>query len=45
MMFDLPQPLAGQKEIGGFREGLEAGELDRIETHGWSGLGCQGIDL
>ncbi len=42
MMFDLPQPfgpdhadqLAGQLEVGGFGERLEAGQLDGIQTHG-----------
>ena len=37
--------LAGQQEVGGFGEGLEAGELDGIETHDWFGLDCQGVDL
>jgi hypothetical protein len=40
--------LAGQQKVGGFGEGLEAGELDGIETHDWSALSpviCQGVDL
>jgi hypothetical protein len=26
--------LARQHEVGGFREGLEAGQFDGVETHG-----------